>query len=55
MTPKGAWFCSRDPFFCATVDLEKFTLPLGELLSTNARTTDFAYHTYGAWATHAKA
>ena len=24
---KGAWFCSRDPFFLATVDLEKISLP----------------------------
>jgi len=31
------------------------TSPFGELLSTNACTTDFAYRTYGAWATHAKA
>ena len=22
---KGAWFCSRDPFLCATVDLEKIS------------------------------
>jgi len=22
---KGAWFFSRDPFFCATVDLEKIS------------------------------
>ena len=24
---KGAWFCSRDPFFLRTVDLEKISPP----------------------------
>jgi len=35
---KGAWFCSRGPFFAQ----------LGEVLSANARTTDFVDRTYGA-------
>jgi len=49
MTPKGAWFCSCDPFLSAQLlTWKQFSSPLGELLSTNARTTDFGYNTYGA-------
>ena len=44
-----AWFCSGDTFFVAQLwTLKQFSSPLGELLSTNARTTDFSkYLSFG--------
>jgi len=45
---KGRGFAHVTHFCLRIVDVETFLSPLGKLLSTNARTTDFADRTYGA-------
>ena len=45
---KGAWFCSRDPFFVCTAVRNIFFSPLGELQSTLSRSTDCCITQYGA-------
>jgi len=56
---KGAWFCSRDPFFMHSYALRNiFSWPLGELQSTLSRSTDYCISQYGALeatTSHAKA
>jgi len=44
---KGAWFCTRDPFFvCTAVELEQnIHCTLGDLLLTVSWTSAIEYHT----------